>query len=249
MNHKQKFKVLALVSIVMLTSACSYNKPVPAPDPAPNDVTVTQEKTIKSQKNLQITDNVDVEDHLPHLVDYNNYMNKNGARLKQRAYKSYKMGSQYKSYIEEVAERNKLPEEIYALAAIESGYNPKARSQTNSASGMWQLMKPLGRDMGLKINTKVDERMDWKKSTNAALKHLGQSQKRFKDDKLAVLAFYSGVGVVDKAIKKHNTKDVLVLLQDKTLFSKGHREFMYNYIAYEKEYKKLNQKYDRVATK
>lgn len=248
MNHRQKFKVLALASVIMLTSACSHTQQLPAPDPAPHDVAVTQEKTIKSLPKIQITED-SVEEHLPHLVDYNNYMKKNGAQLKQRAYKSYKAGSQYKSYIEEVAERNKLPDEIYALAAIESGYNPKARSQANSASGMWQLMKPLGRDMGLKINAKVDERMDWKKSTNAALKHLGQSQKRYKDDKLAVLAYYSGVGTVDKAIKKHNTKDVMVLLQDKTFFSKGHREFMYNYIAYEKEYKKLNEKYERVATK
>jgi len=248
MNQRKNLKVLTLASIIMLTSACSTTKSLPAPDPAPHDVVVKQEKVIKKQPKIEITE-VDVSDPSPHLADYNEYMKKNSAQLKQRAYKSYKAGIQYKSYIEEVAERNKLPDEIYALAAIESGYNPKARSKANSASGMWQLMKPLGRDMGLKINAKVDERMDWKKSTNAALKHLGQSQKRYKDDKLAVLAFYSGVGAVDKAIKKHKTKDVMVLLQDKTFFSKGHREFMYNYLAYEKEYKKLNDRYDKVASK
>lgn len=103
--------------------------------------------------------------------------------------------------------------------------------------------------MGLVVNKKVDERKDWKKSTEAALRHLGDTKERFQSDELAVLSYYSGVGKVNKAVKKNNSNDIWVLLEDKSSFGKGEREFMFKYMTYAKEFRKLNNQYDQLATK
>jgi len=250
MNHLQRFKVLTLSTCFVLITACSHTPPSQIQEVMPKEV-VKKEQAVKQHNKVAVIESVptNTNENTQVSTEYKTFVNKNGKAIAKRASNSYHKGIQYKSFIESVAEKHDLPEEIYALAAIESDFNPKIRSSVNSATGMWQLMPALSRDMGLVVNKKVDERKDWKKSTEAALKHLGNSKERFQSEELAVLSYYSGVGKVNKAVTKNNSNDIWVLLQDKETFGKSEREFIYKYIAYAKEFKKLNNHYDQIATK
>ena len=77
----------------------------------------------------------------------------------------------YKNLILPILAEHELPEEIFVLAMIESGLNPKAYSRAN-ASGMWQFIYSTGKSYGLKRDWYIDERRDPVKATHAACAYL-----------------------------------------------------------------------------
>ena len=85
--------------------------------------------------------------------------------------------TRYLPMIQEHLREAGLPEDLVYLAMIESGYNERAYSRAR-AVGIWQFIKPTGRNYGLVINGYVDERRDPIKSTRAAVAYLYENQKR-----------------------------------------------------------------------
>ena len=84
-----------------------------------------------------------------------------------------------------------MPEELMYLAAIESGYSPRATSRV-SAIGMWQFMGPTAQAFGLRIDEYVDERRDPVRATEAALDYLQALYDRFGSWYLAAAAYNAG---------------------------------------------------------
>lgn len=166
----------------------------------------------------------------PYLLGF---VKENRTSLVRQAEFSYNNGLEFREYIEKTALKYNLPKEMYALAAVESSFNAKAISSAK-AKGMWQFMKSTGNDMGLNIVNGVDERHDWKKSTDAAMRYIKiLAEDNFKGNyELAVLSYNAGVGKVKKAIAKHQTADVWILIQDKELFRTESREYLLRFIAY-----------------
>jgi membrane-bound lytic murein transglycosylase D len=87
--------------------------------------------------------------------------------------------------------RRGMPEELVYLVMIESGFNPDAHSVAE-AKGIWQLVPDTARRYGLKVDEKVDERLDSKKATDAALSYLAYLYNRFGSWYLAAAAYNSG---------------------------------------------------------
>ncbi len=145
----------------------------------------------------------------------------------------YIKGQKYRSYIEYVIRKHDVPKEFFALAAIESAYNPKAKSGAG-AVGMWQIMKPTGKEMGLKINTYKDERKNWKKSTAAAvdyIKHLAVDY--FDGDyELAILAYNAGVGNVRKSMKRMKSDNAWYLIKNDDNLKKESKDYLVKFIIY-----------------
>lgn len=252
MNNLQRFKTLTFSTLVVLISACSSIPPESKNEAVNTQTPATQTKPVKLQRSEVIVKN-EIKHENDVLVqksmdEYHHYLKKNGNSISARAKKAYNQGYSYKGYIEKAAEKNKLDIEIYALPAIESNYNPSVISKSN-AGGMWQMMPSFGKTMGLVVNKKVDERKNWKKSTDTALKYLGKSKAKFKSDELAVLSYYTGHYKIQKAIEKNNTHNIWVLLQDDDMFGKAERDYIFKYMAYAEQYKKLNDMDSKVATK
>ena len=118
----------------------------------------------------------------------------------------YKRSLPYASYIRERIFYYQLPEELFFLPFIESEFNPMAVSRSG-AMGLWQFMKNSIGGYNIHINEWVDERRDFIKATDAALKKLQWNYSYFGDWFLALAAYNCGAGAMDRAIKKGGTKD------------------------------------------
>src|SRR5690606_17438936 len=94
-----------------------------------------------------------------------------------------------------------IPLELKYLAIVESALKPRAKSRVG-ASGLWQFMYPTGKMYGLDVTSYVDDRFDQIKSTEAASKYLAKLYEIFGDWDLALAAYNSGPGNVNKAIRR-----------------------------------------------
>jgi len=98
-----------------------------------------------------------------------------------------------------------MPQGLIFLAMIESGFNPTAKSPVK-ASGLWQFMSATGKEYGLKVTRKVDERNNPARSTDAALRYLSHLHDRFGSWYLAAAAYNTGQGRVAKIMKQETGK-------------------------------------------
>ena len=94
-----------------------------------------------------------------------------------------------------------MPVELRALAIIESNLSPLATSRVG-AVGLWQFMPATGKNLGLEINSLVDERSDVILSTRAACRFLKDLYRMFGDWTLALAAYNCGPGNVSRAIAR-----------------------------------------------
>lgn len=99
-----------------------------------------------------------------------------------------------------------MPEDILYLAMIESGFNPRARSQVG-ALGLWQFMPRTGAEYGLTQTHWLDERMDPEASTRAGARYLGALYERFGTWELAFASYNMGYGAVLRSIRRYGTND------------------------------------------
>ncbi|WP_424004003.1 LysM peptidoglycan-binding domain-containing protein [Maribacter sp. IgM3_T14_3] len=107
----------------------------------------------------------------------------------------------YFPLFEQEFDNKNIPLEMKYLSIVESALNPKARSRVG-ATGLWQFMYGTGKEMKLNINSYVDERSDPIKSTAAAANYLNRLHRIYDDWDLALAAYNSGPGNVNKAIRR-----------------------------------------------
>jgi membrane-bound lytic murein transglycosylase D len=94
-----------------------------------------------------------------------------------------------------------LPDELKYLSIVESGLHYGAISKSG-AVGLWQFMVPTGKDMGLKVDYYIDERLDPEKSTIAACKYLKMLYRVFGDWELVLAAYNCGLGKIQATKRK-----------------------------------------------
>lgn len=115
------------------------------------------------------------------------------------------MSQYYFPHFEEMLAKYDIPLEMKYLAVVESALNPSAISSAK-AGGLWQFMVGTGKMYGLEVSSYQDDRFDTYKATEAACKYLKSLYNTFGDWQLALAAYNSGPGNVNKAIRRSGGK-------------------------------------------
>jgi membrane-bound lytic murein transglycosylase D len=111
-------------------------------------------------------------------------------------------GTRYEAMIRSKLRAGSLPEDMYYLALVESGYNPHAYSRA-AAVGMWQFMSTTARGMGLRVDWWIDERRDPVRSTDAAVRFLRGLNEQFGSMYLAAAAYNGGPGRIARGLNRY----------------------------------------------
>lgn len=111
----------------------------------------------------------------------------------------------YLHFIIEEAEKRGVPLELALMPVVESAYDPFAYSHAG-ASGLWQFMPATGGDYGLDQNWWYDGRRDVVAATRAALDYMVRLNNAFSSWELALAAFNSGPGRVQRAVNKNRSE-------------------------------------------
>jgi membrane-bound lytic murein transglycosylase D len=113
---------------------------------------------------------------------------------------------QYMRLARQIFAREGVPVDITWLGQVESAWKPKAMSWA-SASGLWQFIPSTGREYGLRQTAWIDERNSFEQATIASARYLKTLAAHYKGDwELAMAAYNTGAGNVDRAISRSGSK-------------------------------------------
>ena len=146
-------------------------------------------------------------------------------------------GTRYEPMIRAKLRAGDLPEDMYYLALVESGFNPHAYSRA-AAVGMWQFMSSTARGMGLRVDWWVDERRDPVRSTEAAVRFLRGLREQFGSMYLAAAAYNGGPGRIARGLTRYADQlegtsgdDMFFALAEKNYLKNETREYVPQLVA------------------
>lgn len=117
----------------------------------------------------------------------------------------FKRANRWFPIIEPILERNGLPEDFKYLALIESGLMNVVSPA--GAAGFWQILEGTGRELGLEVNSQIDERYHVEKATQAACKYLTDARNRFGSWTMAAAAYNIGNARLSRIMQTQKVTD------------------------------------------
>ena len=109
-----------------------------------------------------------------------------------------------KFYVKEALERemtvNNIPDDFKYLAVAESGLSQIVSPA--GATGIWQIMKHTGRELGLEINADIDQRYDVELATEAACKYLNKAYEKYGNWTLVAASYNAGTNKISKELER-----------------------------------------------
>jgi len=139
------------------------------------------------------TENNDVWERLDRELMVNSYYH-------SATIQNIKLANRFFPVIEKILKQNNIPEDFKYLAIAESGLRNVVSKA--GATGYWQIMKLVGKSLGLEIYDEVDDRYDIEKSTKAACKYLNQLKSKYGSWTSAAAAYNLGMRKYSQALSR-----------------------------------------------
>jgi membrane-bound lytic murein transglycosylase D len=111
--------------------------------------------------------------------------------------------------IEPILKAYGIPEDFKYIPLVESGLNEG--TSPKGAVGLWQFMPGTARTYGLKVNSRVDERKNVKKSTIAACRYINELYNEFNSWTLAAAAYNNGSVKLARAINSQSEDNYFMM--------------------------------------
>ncbi len=124
--------------------------------------------------------------------------------------------TRYSPIMKAILRREGLPEDLIYIALIESGFSSTAHSSA-SAVGYWQFIKGTGKQYHMRIDSFVDERRDFERSTVAAADYFKGLYNLFGAWYLAIASYNVGENRVKSLVMRHKTRDFWQLARENKL--------------------------------
>jgi len=165
------------------------------------------------------------------------YVQMFSGRARDRIAARLEAGTRYEAMIRQKMREGGIPEDMYYLALVESGFDPNAYSRA-AAVGMWQFMASTARDMGMRVDWWVDERRDPFRSTTAAVRFLKGLREQFGSLYLAAAAYNGGPVRIARGLRRYaddlegtSGDDLFFALAEKDYLRNETREYVPQLIA------------------
>ena len=135
------------------------------------------------------------------------------------------------SEMERIFAAAELPRELVLLPHIESSFNNKAYSKAGAA-GIWQFMPATGKRF-MRIDNRVDERLNVRLSTIAATRLLRENYEGLRTWPLAITAYNHGANGMKQAVAAVGTSDFGTIVQhyESPMFGFASKNFYAEFLA------------------
>jgi membrane-bound lytic murein transglycosylase D len=182
-------------------------------EPSPLDALRTLELD-KKESDVSAEDVAKLESEIKNTLDFNfkphplvqGYINYYQGRGRGTMETGLRRSGQFVPKAREIFRKVGVPEDIVWLGQVESSWRQQARSWA-AASGLWQFIPSTGSRFGLRQTAYVDERNGFEKPTEASARYLKWLHSRYGNWELAMAAYNTGEGNIDRAIARAGVAD------------------------------------------
>lgn len=136
---------------------------------------------------------LDVKERLDRELNINNFWH-------SRTILSMKRANRWFPMMRKIFQEENIPEDLIYIAVIESGLMNVASYK--GAQGFWQIMERTGKELGLIIDNRMDERYNVEKSTKAACDYMNTAYKKLGSWVLVAAAYNRGVRAMEDNLKR-----------------------------------------------
>lgn len=215
MQLKKLASVLAMVAVALPLASCSTLSGSAKADGAPTDAAVA---AVGDKTTGDLSDSGSDLDALPLEVNKNvlQWIDYFQGRGRPHMERYLQRSTRYMPIMKKILKDNGLPEDLIYIALIESGFSSTAHSSA-SAVGYWQFIKGTGKRYSLQIDSLVDERRDFVKSTQAAADYFKGLYNLFGAWYLAIASYNVGENRVKRLVTTNHTRDFWKLARENRL--------------------------------
>lgn len=145
----------------------------------------------------------DLQERMDKELLVNTYWQSNTILMIKRANKFFPQ-------IEKILKEEGVPDDFKYLALIESGLENVTSSA--GAKGFWQILRTTGRELGLEVNSNVDERYNVELATRTACAYLKKAKERLGTWTLAAASYNRGMAGIQRLLDKQQVDNYYDLL-------------------------------------